>query len=185
MKQDKITSDALIDAAGVVLRPVVQSDRGLLKMYTADKRVSEMTSSIPHPLPPGATTAFIDRAIALSGDRTEAIWVIDGSSSDLPEVLGIVSLKTMDRDQSELGMWVAPTFWNTGIATRAVEALMESNPLNNKTIFAGVFQDNPGSARVLTKCGFEYLGDAEAFSIARDAKVNTWTYIKKMDANNG
>ena len=27
--------------------------------------------------------------------------------------------------------------------------------------------------------GFDYLGDAEAFSVARNAKVPTWTYIKK------
>ncbi|MGB0959701.1 MAG: GNAT family N-acetyltransferase [Halocynthiibacter sp.] len=181
MKQDSIIQSGAIDAAGVMLRPVVSSDRGLLKMYTSDKRVSEMTSSIPHPLPPGVTKAFIDRAIALENSTDEAIWIMDGSASGLPEVVGVISLKNMDRDQSELGMWVAPAFWNSGIATRAVEALIAENPLKNKTIFAGVFQDNPGSARVLTKCGFEYLGDAEAFSIARAAKVTTWTYIKKMD----
>jgi len=43
-----------------------------------------------------------------------------------------------------------------------------------------VFQDNPASARVLTNCGFEYIGDAEAFSVARNAKVPTWTYLRKF-----
>ncbi len=32
----------------------------------------------------------------------------------------------------------------------------------------------------LTNCGFEYLGDAETFSVARNARVSTWTYIRKM-----
>ena len=48
------------------------------------------------------------------------------------------------------------------------------------TILAEVFQDNPRSARVLTNAGFEYIGDAEAFSVARNAKVQTWTYLKKF-----
>ncbi|MFT4744129.1 MAG: RimJ/RimL family protein N-acetyltransferase, partial [Yoonia sp.] len=44
---------------------------------------------------------------------------------------------------------------------------------------AEMFQVNPGSARVLTNCGFDYLGDAEAFSVARGATVPTWTYTLK------
>jgi RimJ/RimL family protein N-acetyltransferase len=99
----------------------------------------------------------------------------------MPEVLGVISLKQMDRDQSEIGYWVAPAFWNTGYASEAVQALISANPLKNKAIFAQVFQDNPGSARVLTNCGFGYLGDAESFSVARNARVQTWTYLKKMD----
>jgi RimJ/RimL family protein N-acetyltransferase len=70
--------------------------------------------------------------------------------------------------------------WNTGLASDAVKALIAANPLANKTIFASVFQDNPGSARVLTNAGFDYLGDAEAFSVARGAKVATWTYLKRL-----
>ncbi len=47
-------------------------------------------------------------------------------------------------------------------------------------MFASVFQDNLASARVLTHCGFAYLGDAESFSVARDATVPTWTYSRKL-----
>jgi RimJ/RimL family protein N-acetyltransferase len=47
-------------------------------------------------------------------------------------------------------------------------------------MFASVFQDNAASARVLTHCGFRYLGDAETFSVARNASVATWTYSRKL-----
>ncbi|SEO07520.1 Protein N-acetyltransferase, RimJ/RimL family [Pseudorhodobacter antarcticus] len=169
----------VIEAARFMLRPVRVSDAGLIAMYSGDARVAEATSSIPHPLPPGATEAFIARAMGASG-VAERVWVMDGLAVGLPEVLGVISLKQMDRDQSEIGYWVAPAFWNTGYASEAVEALMAANPLGNKAIFAQVFQDNPGSARVLTNCGFSYLGDAESFSVARNARVQTWTYLRKM-----
>jgi RimJ/RimL family protein N-acetyltransferase len=55
-----------------------------------------------------------------------------------------------------------------------------ANPLDDKTMFAEAFQDNPRSARVLTNAGFQYLGDAESFSVARNARVPTWTYIRKL-----
>jgi RimJ/RimL family protein N-acetyltransferase len=86
----------------------------------------------------------------------------------------------MDRGQSEVGYWVAPAFWNTGLASEAVRALIAANPRGDKTLFAEVLQDNPVSARVLTNAGFAYIGDAEAYSVARGATVPTWTYLKKL-----
>ena len=174
----------LIAAGRFVLRPVRKSDAGLFSLYAGDRRVADGTRSIPHPLPPGASEAFVARA--MSGKADADVWVMDGTESGLAEVLGVISLKRMDcakpgRGQSEVGYWVAPAFWNTGLASEAVRALVAANPQVNRTIFAEVFQDNPGSARVLTNCGFEYLGDAETFSVARNARVPTWTYIRKLD----
>lgn len=167
----------------LVLRPVRRSDAGLFAHYAGDRRVAEATRSIPHPLPPGAAEAFVARAMKPGGD--EDIWVMDGTAAGLPEVLGVISLKRMDverynRDQSEVGYWVAPAFWNLGIASEAVQGLIAANPQKNRTVFAEVFQDNPGSARVLTNAGFQYLGDAETFSVARAARVPTWTYLRKL-----
>ncbi|MBY6200283.1 GNAT family N-acetyltransferase [Maritalea mobilis] len=178
MKQDTIVVQAVIEAPRMTLRPLRSSDAGLLSMYTADKRVAEMTTSIPHPLPPGSTEAFIQRA--LDAERTEFVWAMDATEYGGSEVLGVISLKQMDRGQSEISYWVAPAMWNTGFASEAVNALVSANPLENKTIFGSVFQDNPGSARVLTNAGFDYLGDAEAYSVARQAKVPTWTYLKRL-----
>ncbi|MBL4927136.1 GNAT family N-acetyltransferase [Fuscibacter oryzae] len=173
---------AEIAAGRFLLRPVRKSDAGLCAMYAGDRRVAEATRSIPHPLPPGAMEAFITRAMAGTGEK---IWVMDGTATGLGEVLGIISLKPMEqgqktRGQSEIGYWVAPALWNTGIASEAVRALVGANPLGDRTIFAEVFQDNPGSARVLTNAGFEYLGDAETFSVARNSRVATWTYVRKL-----
>ena len=186
MTLDMIASTAVdgqIAAGRFVLRPVRKSDAGLFALYAGDRRVAEATRSIPHPLPPGAEEAFVARAMRPGSD--EDVWVMDGTVSGLPEVLGVINLKRMDesrfnRDQSEISYWVAPAFWNLGIASLAVQALVTANPQKNKTIFAEVFQDNPGSARVLTNAGFQYLGDAESFSVARNARVMTWTYIRKL-----
>ena len=137
-----------ITTARFVLRPVRRSDAGLFAMYAGDRRVAEATRSIPHPLPPGAPEAFVARAAR--NDTDEDLWVMDGLISGLPEVLGVISLKKMDRRQSEVEFWVAPAFWNHGIASEAVLALVAANPQVNGTMFAEAFQDNPGSARVLT-----------------------------------
>lgn len=177
MKLESIVNQTVIETERLVLRPARRSDAGLLGLYGADERVARMTRSIPHPLPPGTTEAFIARALA--DDRSEDVWIMDGTAGGLAEVVGVIALERMDREQSEIGYWVAPAFWKKGLASEAVDSIVAANPLENKTMFASVFQDNPVSARVLTNTGFEYLGDAEAFSVARAAPVPTWTYLKR------
>jgi len=178
MKLDQIINQPVVETERFDLRPLRKSDKGLIEHYAGDNRVARMTTSIPNPLPPGAAEAFVSRA--MSDDRLEDVWAMDGIRSDGPELMGLIGLKRLDRNQSEVGYWVAPQFWNTGLASDAVAALVTSNPLGNAAMFASVFQDNPASARVLTNCGFEYLGDAETFSVARDATLPTWTYSRKL-----
>ncbi|MEQ6248094.1 GNAT family protein [Sulfitobacter sp. HNIBRBA3233] len=161
-----------------VLRPVQMSDVGRIEHYAADIRVAHSTPRIPHPLPPGLIAGFIERA--LKPERDEDVWVMDGGAEDGADVMGVISLARLDRNQSEVGYWVAPPFWNSHVASDAVQALVNGNPLGNATMFASVFHDNPASAKVLTNAGFQYLGDAETYCLSRAACVPTWTYSRKL-----
>ena len=105
---------------------------------------------------------------------------MDGSALGLSELLGVVSLLRVSEDRSEIGYWVAPAFWNTGYASEAVRGLLAANPQGVRTVFAEVFQSNPVSAQVLTNLGFDYIGDAESFSVAQGRIVPTWTYLKNL-----
>ncbi|WP_102108146.1 GNAT family N-acetyltransferase [Oceaniglobus roseus] len=178
MKFDQVTAQPTITAGRFVMRAPRRSDAGLLGLYMGDQRVAHSSRSIPHPLPPGATEAFIARA--LSPERTEDDWVLDGTASGMPEVLGVLSLTRMDRHQSEIRYWIAPAYWNSGLASEAVNAVIAARPQDVCTLFGSVFQDNPASARVLTNAGFAYLGDAETYCVGRGTTVRTWTYALKL-----
>ena len=172
----------------LVLRPPRVSDAGLIEHYMADRRLAEGTRTVPHPLPSGAVEAWLARATGATATARapqdtmpeQASWVIDGTESGLAEVLGLVTLHHVSPGQCELEFWIGHGLWNTGFATEAVAALIEANPCRCRSMVAEAFQDNPASARVLTHCGFGYLGDAESFSVARNARVATWTYARAM-----
>ncbi|WP_245781120.1 GNAT family N-acetyltransferase [Celeribacter neptunius] len=178
LEAQAVIEQPVIETDRFVLRAPRRSDVGLLNMYASDKRVARNSRSLPHPMPPGATEAFVNRA--LKPEATEKVWILDGSDHGLSEVLGVISLKPLDRDQSEVAFWVAPSFWGTGLARAALRALVEANPTGAKTMFAEIFQDNQASARVVTAAGFEYIGDAETYSVSRGAHVPTWTYLRKL-----
>ena len=114
MKIDPILAQPVIATERFDLRRLRLSDKGLIEMHGADRRVAMNTRSIPHPLPPGATEAFVARAV--SPTRTEDVWAMDGTKMGGPEVMGVISLARMERNQSEVGYWVAPAYWNSGVA---------------------------------------------------------------------
>ncbi len=162
----------------LTLRPVRTSDVGLIGVYANDIRVAGPTRSIPHPLPPGAAEAFVEKA--QKSDRTEDVWVMDGTKSTLPEVMGVVSLERLDRNQSKLGSWLAPAFWMQGYAREALQCILSENPQGADAVFAEIFTDNARSAKILTDNGFAYLGEAEAYCVARHKTMDTWTYSKRL-----
>ena len=61
-------------------------------------------------------------------------------------------------DGREVGYWVGREFWGRGVATRALELLLEE--LKARPLYAHVARHNVASRRVLEKCGFDVVGAA-------------------------
>jgi RimJ/RimL family protein N-acetyltransferase len=72
-----------------------------------------------------------------------------------------------------MGYWVGRRFWGRGFATEAGTALVDiARTLRLGAIDGSHFIDNPASARVLEKLGFEPVGIiAPRFSCARGEEV--------------
>ncbi|MEM6619844.1 MAG: GNAT family N-acetyltransferase [Pseudomonadota bacterium] len=178
MIQTTTPPDLTVETDRFSLRPVRKSDAGLMTLYAGDARVARMTTTIPHPLPPGAAEAFLGTVMAPNSD--EKAWAIDGVAHGHGELLGLISLTRVTEEQSEVGYWIAPQFWNTGLASQALGALLTANPLGDRSFVASIFQDNPASARVVTHEGFRLVGTSEKFSVARGAIVPTWDYVRQL-----
>lgn len=76
------------------------------------------------------------------------------------------------RRTAEIGYWLAPAYWNRGIATDAVVAMVEyaMGAFDLARIEACVFEGNPASARVLEKAGFQFEGRLRQ-SITKDGRT--------------
>lgn len=161
----------VIETDRLTLRPLRASDAGLITLYAGDARVAKMTTRIPHPFPPGAAESFIGRA--LRDDGGETIWALDAGKIDGGEMLGAISV----RDSGEVGYWIGPPFWRTGYAREALAAVIAHHfATGGGRLRAQVFQDNDASAAVLTATGFRYVGEGEAFSVARGGVQPVWKY---------
>jgi RimJ/RimL family protein N-acetyltransferase len=72
--------------------------------------------------------------------------------------IGLVPREDIYRRSIEIGYWLSEDYWGQGIMTEAVRAMTEYAFSNFDVcrVYAGVFEWNVGSARVLEKAGFEF-----------------------------
>lgn len=161
------------------LRPLRPSDAPLLALYASDPRVARTTTHIPHPYPPGTAEAFVTRAARQ--DAPETVWALDAGADTENGLLGVIGLRAFGERAGDIGYWVAPAFWGAGFAREAVDAIAEEAVgLGLPALAAQVFQDNAASIKVLTRTGFEYLGEGESHCVARGAMVPTFRYRRSL-----
>jgi RimJ/RimL family protein N-acetyltransferase len=87
-------------------------------------------------------------------------------------MIGLHPQKDVYRLSAELGYWIGEPFWGNGIATKAVELILKYGfeTLNLNRIYAGVFEHNIASMRVLEKCDFVKEGIAKQ-AVIKNNKV--------------
>lgn len=81
--------------------------------------------------------------------RARAI-VVDG------QLVGTVSCFARD-GRAFVGYWIDRAWWNRGIASRALVALLAEEP--RRPLYAMAARSNGASVRVLRRCGFVWLRD--------------------------
>jgi RimJ/RimL family protein N-acetyltransferase len=153
----------------VVLRDVEEADLGVLYEHQADPVAAEMAA-----FPSRDREAFMahwGRILAARGGEGGPIAraiVVDG------QVAGNVACWE-HLGERLVGYWIGREFWGRGIATRALELLLDE--LRVRPLRARVSRANPASIRVLEKCGFVACGPERG--TVRGLDVDEIVYVRR------
>ena len=78
------------------------------------------------------------------------------------KIVGLIMFDNPSKNKKiyEIGYAIGKKYWGKGIATEAIKLMVDFgfNKLKLKRIWAGVDSENPASAKVLEKAGFEKEG---------------------------
>lgn len=85
------------------------------------------------------------------------------------QVVGSVS-SYEDEGKPEVTYWLGKEYWGKGIATWALKEFLAHHN-QTRPIYARVAKDNPGSRRVLEKCGFKIISESKGFANARGQEI--------------
>lgn len=108
----------------------------------------------PHPYTPQDAREWIDHTLAEDPPLNLAIAV----KAEAVGGIGIIPGNDIHRRSAEIGYWLGEEFWGRGIATEAVKAASQwaFEHYDLCRLWAGVFEHNTTSARVLAKAGYKF-----------------------------
>jgi RimJ/RimL family protein N-acetyltransferase len=136
-------------ALDVRLRDVQAGDLPVLYRQQLDPEASQMAS-----FPPRERDAFDAHwAKVLADPALTKKTILVGE-----EIAGHVVIFEMS-GELEVGYWIGREHWGKGVATRALQLLLQSSTA--RPLRAHVARHNVASIRVLEKCGFTVVGEGK------------------------
>jgi RimJ/RimL family protein N-acetyltransferase len=135
------------------------ADVQAIERIAAIRDVAEMTARIPHPYPKGAAEAYVSHAREVNASG-QGLRLVAHLGRGGREVIGMIGVGPTSDGASELGYCFHPDVWGDGYATEAAQSLIDAvfTLSDVPAIRASARVVNPGSRRVLQKCGFAYDG---------------------------
>ena len=137
------------------LRPWKPGDEESLVRHANNRVIwRNLRDAFPHPYTLANAQHWIRSANPATPVTNFAI-VVDGTAVG---GIGLVLKDDVFRRSAEIGYWLGEEYWGRGIVTEAVRAVTDYAfaAFDLCRVYAGVFEWNPASMRVLEKAGYEY-----------------------------
>ena len=164
----------------VRIEPLEMKHAPFIQRYASDAAVAAMIT-IPHPYPENGGEEFVryDQGRREKGVAFHYAVIIEDS---FVGVCGIEYDKPNDgfKGQPVLDYWIGKPFWGRGYGTAAAFAVLKRafSELGHSVIISGCLTHNPGSRRILEKCGFQPNGTEE-----NERGTLAYYILKKDDFN--
>lgn len=152
----KLTTESKIDTQKLNILPVIDSDLTEIHRFMSNPNLTRLMLSLKTPKTIEDTKTIFNN-LKTFGIRSH-LWALRLKNTD--RVVGVIHFFLAKLDQGEIHYILAEEFWNQGLMTEAVNAVLDwannSYPQLQKVSSntAGV---NIGSRRVLEKCGFQVV----------------------------
>lgn len=146
----------------LLLRKVVEADRAAFTAMVSDREVVRMLARWPWPADPKIIDAFF-HMVDTEPQRGFAI-TMEGA------FLGSIGIGP------KVGFMLARDGWGKGVMTEALLAVQALGLSLFGSLEGNVLTDNPASARVFEKCGWQYIGKGGCHCAARQGPMTDWHY---------
>lgn len=157
------------------LRSLREDDAPSLARQANNRKIwRNLRDAFPHPYYEEDAKEFIGR---IKSQPRESVFAIEIDN----HAVGAIGLRFREDVESctaELGYWLGEAYWGRGVATEAIQAIVEFaiDEFRLIRIDAWVFSWNPASARTLEKAGFTLEGMLRRSAIKDGQVIDRWLY---------
>lgn len=163
----------------LILRPLRPSDAESLHRLVNNWEVTRSLTVVPYPYPRELADEWIADTRVRLVEGTDYHLAIAGEEDGKDVLVGVVGLRLNQATRAAtLGYWVGRRFWGHGVATEAAGRVVRWALANLEIdrIQAYVDTENPASAAVLRRIGFQHVGDSVHDFPARGGSRPVWNF---------
>jgi RimJ/RimL family protein N-acetyltransferase len=153
----------------IALRPVADTDLGRLFDQMRDAESVWMAAFTPDD--PDDRSAFEAHMATVRSSPGVTMRAVTCDN----DLVGSIAAFVLD-GRTEVTYWIDRAVWGRGIASRALELLLDLVPV--RPLYARAASDNAGSLRVLQKSGFKVIGTENSFAPGRNSNIEE-TILRK------
>ncbi len=165
---------APLQSERLALRRLTMADADTIARLVDDWDIIKNLSDAPYPYPHGLAQRWIQSTQRGIDERQDFALAIAPRNMDQP--IGAVLLRQSQAEpvaigaeprlqpaSAEIGYWIGRAYWGQGFAPEAVTRMVRFgfDELGLERIWGAVLTDNRASCRVLERCAFTRLGEAE------------------------
>ena len=146
-----------IDLGHYKIRSYDIGDKSALLKYANNSNISKnLRDSFPFPYTEKEAIEWLNMVCYQNPELNFAI----ANENELIGGIGLMLQPDVYRFSAEIGYWLAEPYWGKGIATAALRAMTKYafENFNFNRLFAGVFEGNKQSMKVLEKAGYKLEG---------------------------
>lgn len=161
----------------IKLRRLEMRDNEKISILLNNRKILDnLRDCIPYPYKIEDAEFFIESKEKESPHQTFGIEV----DEELCGVIGLAKQSDVYKRTAEIVYWIGEKYWGKGIATKSIELITKYGflELNLERIYAGVFEFNNSSMKVLEKNGYRKEGVFKN-AIVKNGKIyNEHRYAK-------
>ena len=141
----------------VTIRPFTDADIPPMALLANNIRIwNNVRDRFPHPYTEKDALDFVRQTQKEKPRHNFAVTYEDAFAG----VIGLMPQTDVYHRSAEVGYWLGEPYWYKGVAPKAVALITQYafEQLQLARVYAGVFEYNTASMRVLEKCGFQLEG---------------------------
>jgi diaminopimelate epimerase len=168
----------VLDTERLTLRPLTHDDSPAVAVLAGDKRISDMTLTVPYPYEQKHATSWISTHAVSHTAGLSTIWaIVEKTTGNLVGTIGIVYNR---HNSAEIGYWLGVPFWNKGYTSEASLAVLRyafelrTPPLQR--VDSHHFFGNEASGRVMQKMGMTFEGNCMNAALKHGRALNVARY---------
>ena len=164
-----------LDIPGIAIRSWETGDKGSLAKYANNRKIwLNLKEDFPHPYTEKDAASWI---AFMRKQSPQTAFAIANETRAIGGI-GFSIHENVHRRSALIGYWLGEPFWGKGIATDALIKLSEYvfNNFDIARLYAGVFEWNPASVRVLEKAGYLFEGRLRKHVTKDDQTIDELIY---------